>query len=129
MGALRKAGVFELIKKAVRLTSSKQAVVVEPIKKARPTLNKKGPVLANRPGRRLTLTWWKCHLDSCTCYHSFFVEEFLRDIREGKSTMEGSCNAGIVLINTKGWYGDFEVWLNNKGIANLLLISMLKADD
>ena len=34
--------------------------------------------------------------------------------------MEGSCNAGTVLTNTNGWYGDFEVWLNKKGIPNVL---------
>ena len=102
MGALRKAGVFEPLKKATKLTLSKNAVVVEPIKKACPTLNKKGPVLENGPGRRFTLTWWKCYLDSCVSYHSFFMEEFLRDIREGKSTMKGSYNTGTVLTNTKG---------------------------
>jgi len=55
------------------------------------------------------------------------MEEFLRDIRDDKSTLEGGCNAGTVLTNTKGWYGDFEVWLNKKEIANLLLIPMLEA--
>jgi len=127
MGTLRKAGVFEPLKKATKLTLSKNAVVVEPIKKACPTLNKKGPVLVNWPGERFTLTWWKCYLDSCASYHSVFMEEFLRDIREGKSTMEGSCNAGTVSANTKEWYGDFEVWLNKKGIAELLSIPMLEA--
>ena len=28
--------------------------------------------------------------------------------------------------NTKGWYRDFQVWLNKKGIANLLSIPMLE---
>ena len=120
---------MELLKKAVELTLSKKAVVVKPIKKACPTLNKKGPVLANGPGRRFTLTWWKCYLDSCASCHSFVMEEFQRDIREGNSTMEGSCNAGTVSTNTKGWYGDFEVWLNKKGIANLLSIPVLEAAD
>ena len=55
------------------------------------------------------------------------MEEFLRDISDGKSTLEGGCNAGTVSTNTKGWYGDFEVWLNKKEIANLLLIPMLEA--
>ena len=55
------------------------------------------------------------------------MDEFLRDIKEGKSTMEGSCNAGTVSTNTKGWYGDFEVWLNKKGIVNSLSIHMLEA--
>ena len=55
------------------------------------------------------------------------MENFLRDMREGKSTMEGSCNYGTVSTNTTGWYRDFEVWLNKKGIANLLSIPMLEA--
>ena len=96
MDALKKAGVFKLLKKAVRLTLSKKAVVAKPIKKACPTLKKQGPILANGPGGRFTLTWWKCYFDSCASYHSFFMEEFLRDIREGNSTMEGSCNTGTV---------------------------------
>merc|ERR1712194_170324 len=121
MGVLKKAGVFKPLEKAIKLTSSKKAV----IKKARPTVNEKGPILASGPGGRFTLTWWKCYLDSCASYHSFFIEEFLRDIKKGKSTMEGSCNAGTVSTNTKGWYGDFEVWLNKKGIANLMSIPML----
>jgi hypothetical protein len=122
MGVLKKAGIFKPLKKAVKLTSSKKAV----IKKARPTVNEKGPILASGPGGRFTLTWWKCYLDSCASYHPFFIEEFLRNIKKGKSTMEGSCNAGTVSTSTKGWYGDVEVWLNKKGIANLLSIPMLE---
>ena len=71
-----------------------------------------GSFLANVPARRFILTWWKRYLDSCATYHSFFIEEFLRNVREGNSTMSGSCNAGTVSTNTKGWYGDFKIWLN-----------------
>ena len=81
LGALRKAGVFEPLKKAVKLNLLMRAVVVKPTKKACPTLNKKGPVLVNGPGERFTLTWWECFLDSYVSYHSFFVEEFLHDVR------------------------------------------------
>ena len=123
MGVLKKSGIFKPLKKAIKLTSSGKAV----IKKARPTVNEKGPILASGPSGRFTLTWWKCYLESCASYHSFFIEEFLRNIKKGKSTMEGSCNAGTVSTSTKGWYGDFEVWLNKKGIANLLSIPMQEA--
>ena len=75
---------------------------------------------------RYTLDWWKCYLDSCASYHTFFVKEFLRDISEGSSTMSGSCNAGTVLLQKKGWYKNFQVWLNEKGIVNLLSIPMLE---
>ena len=40
--------------------------------------------------------------------------------------MNGSCNAGTLSTNTKVWYGDFQVWLNKKSIANLLPIPMLE---
>ena len=41
--------------------------------------------------------------------------------------MNGSFNAGTVSTNTKGWYGDFEIWLNKKGITNVLSITMIEA--
>ena len=40
--------------------------------------------------------------------------------------MNGSCNAGRVSTNNEGWYGNFQVWLNKKGIANLLSIPILE---
>ena len=58
---------------------------------------------------RYTLDWWKCYLDSCASYHTFFVKEFLRDAHEGSSTMNGSCNAGEVLLKQKNWYKNFQV--------------------
>ena len=133
MVALRKGDVFKPLNKAdklnlsIKLNLSTKEIAAKPVKKACPTLNKKGPVLANGPGGRFTLTWWKGYLDSCASYHSFFMEEFLCDIREGNSTIEGSCNAGTVSNNTKGWYRGFGVWLNKKGVANLLSIPMLEA--
>ena len=47
-------------------------------------------------------------------------------MHKGETTMNGSFNAGTVSTNTKGWYGDFQVWLNKKGITNLLSIPMLE---
>ena len=40
--------------------------------------------------------------------------------------MNGSCNAGKVTANTRGWYKKFKVWLNERGITNLLSIPMLE---
>ena len=40
--------------------------------------------------------------------------------------MNGSCNAGTVTTNTKGWYGEFKVWLNERGIANQFSIPVLE---
>ena len=75
----------------------------------------------------MTLEWWKCYLDSCASYHTFFVKEFLKNIFEGVATMTGRCNAGTTVSSKRGTYGDFKVWLNKKGIANLISIAMLEA--
>ena len=40
--------------------------------------------------------------------------------------MSGNCNAGTVLLGQKGWYKNFQVWLNEQGIVNLLPIPMLE---
>ena len=60
----------------------------------------------------ITLEWWKCYLDSCASYHTFFVKEFLKNTQEGGGTMTGNCNAGTTRITKKGSYGDLQVWLN-----------------
>ena len=41
--------------------------------------------------------------------------------------MTGRCNAGTMVTNMKGAYGDFQVWIKKKGIANLISIPMLEA--
>ena len=42
--------------------------------------------------------------------------------------MNGSCNAGTVSTRKKGRFGEFEVWYNKYGMANLLSVPMLEAD-
>ena len=79
-----------------------------------------GPWLAEVPGPRFTLDWWKVYLDSCATYHSFFVKKFLRGIYTSKTIINGSCNARTVATRKKGWFGEFEVWYNNYGMAHLL---------
>ena len=76
---------------------------------------------------RYTLDRWKLYLDSCATYHYFFAKEFLWNIEEGDTTLTGSCNAGTTVTNTRGWWGEFQAWLNKQGIANLLSIPMLEA--
>ena len=51
--------------------------------------------------RRVTLTWWKVHLDSCTTYHTSFVEYMLTNIHQVKTALGGSCNAGVTTSTTK----------------------------
>ena len=75
----------------------------------------------------VTLDWWKCYLDSCASYHTFFMKQFLTNITQGGATMTGNCNAGTTTANKQGSYGDFRVWLNKQGIANLISLPMLEA--
>ena len=41
--------------------------------------------------------------------------------------MTGRCNAGTTVTKMKLSYGDFQVWLNKKGVANLISVSMMEA--
>ena len=75
---------------------------------------------------RVTIEWWNCYLDSFGLYHTFFIKEFLSNIKEGGTTMNGRCNASTTVTNTQGLYRAFNVWLNKYGIANLISILMLK---
>ena len=47
-------------------------------------------------------------------------------VYSGKTAMNGICNAGTLTTNTRGWYGEIKVWLNERGIANLLYIPILE---
>ena len=40
--------------------------------------------------------------------------------------MNGSFITGTTSTGTQGWYRELKVWLNRKGILNLLYIPMLK---
>ena len=86
-----------------------------------------GTALINRKGNKHTLCRWKFYLDSCVSYHTYFSEEFLTDVEKSDSTMTGRCKAGTTFTKIKGTYGDFQVWLNNKGISNLIFVPMLEA--
>ena len=87
---------------------------------------KRRKMIAKVRNRRHTLDWWKCYLDSCASYHTFFVREFLKNIKEDGSTMDGNCNAGSVPLKKKGLYKNFQMWLIERGIVNPLSIPMLE---
>ena len=89
-------------------------------------MGSKNPVLSELHTDRFILDNCKFYLDSCTTYHTFYVREFLDRVSVDKTAMNGSCNAGTVTTNTRGWYDEFKVWLNERGIANLLSITMLE---
>ena len=77
---------------------------------------------------RLTLCTWKLYLDSCATYHSCFVDWCLDKNETVDTVLRGNCNAGVTTTNTKGYFGLFHMWLNKKGIANLLSIPQLEED-
>ena len=77
---------------------------------------------------RKTLPWWALFLDSCATYHSMFATKFLTEVHEAPVHLKGHCNAGVLVCEKQGYYGPFKMWLNPKGIANLLSIPQLEAD-
>ena len=80
----------------------------------------------NGKGSKCTLCWWKCYLDSCVLNHIFFSEEFLTDIEESNAKMTSRHNSRTKVTKMKGTYYYFQVWLNKKGIANLISIPMME---
>ena len=77
---------------------------------------------------RDTLDWWKLYLDSCATFHTSFVRDMLSDVYKSKVTLHGSFNAGTTISSEKGYLGPFDLWLNEKGIANLLSIPQLEEE-
>ena len=84
------------------------------------------PVLAKLHTDRFPLDNWKCYLDSCITYHTFFFMDFLDRVYSDKTAMNGTCNVDTVTTNIRGWYGKFKVWLNERGVANQFSIPMLE---
>ena len=66
------------------------------------------------------------YLDTCASHHSFFVEEYLKNLHKAEMPMVTSCNAGEVTTDTQGFYEDFLVWLNRQGVANLISVPQLE---
>ena len=75
----------------------------------------KKPVLAELHTHRFNLDNCKCYLGRCVTYHSFFVREFLDIVSSVNTAMNSRCNAGTVTTNTRVWYGEFKVWINERG--------------
>ena len=83
----------------------------------------------NSPVKRFTLDSHKLYLDSCATYHSAFVRWMLDDVKTVTTLLHGKCNAGVSASNEKGFYGLWDFWLNEKGIANLLSNNQLEKDE
>ena len=79
------------------------------------------------PGRK-TLPWWALFLGSCATYHSMFATKFLTEVHVTSVHLRGHCNTGVLVCKKQGYYSPFKMWLNPKGIANLLSIPQLEAD-
>ena len=47
------------------------------------------PVLAKLSTNRFNLDQWKCYLEICATYHTFFFREFLDRVYLGKTAMNG----------------------------------------
>ena len=83
----------------------------------------------NIPVKRFTLDSHKLYLDSCATYHSSFVRWILDDVKTVTTVMQGNCNAGVSTSNDNGFYGLWNLWLNEQGIAKLLSIPQLEKDE
>ena len=81
--------------------------------------------MKSRGNKRSTLDWWNLYLDSCASYHTFFVKELLMKIYEGAGAINGNCNAGTTRITKRGYCRKLRVWLNEKGITNVISIPTL----
>ena len=55
-------------------------------------------------------------------------EKLLARVQKGKAKITDSYNTGTTSTSTQGWYVEFNVWLNEMNIANLLSIPMLEND-
>ena len=77
MDVLPRADLFKPLKKAAKVGVSLRAGAFRSLKKTQATLRKEGYILVNVSVRHFTLICWKCYLDSCVAYRSFFIEEIL----------------------------------------------------
>ena len=115
------------------MTAAETNVTGAPSAKEEPTVHLPTPTVQGtvhinnaKPAQRITLDRHKAYLDTCASHHSFFAEEYVRNIHESKCTMNTSCNAGEISTNTQGYYEEFLVWLQEQGIANLILLPELE---
>ena len=57
-----------------------------------------------------------------------FITWYLKNVRNAGETIGGNCNAGVKRCDKVGDLGVFKMWINEGGIANLLLILQLEKD-
>ncbi|CAJ1950718.1 unnamed protein product [Cylindrotheca closterium] len=76
-------------------------------------------ILKRHPTSGLPVTW--LILDTGSTANIFCNGSLLRKIHKVKKGLRVRCNAGVVELNMKGFFGDYPeaVWFNPKGIANI----------
>ena len=77
------------------------------------------------PLKHLTLDKHQLYLDSADTYHIMLCTWYLMNVHKAGKVLLGNCNAGIISTSTKDTLGMFDLWVNEKGIANLLSIPQL----
>ena len=67
----------------------------------------------------------KLYLDSCATYYSSFARWVLGNVHQVSTLLQGNCNLGVSTSYEKGFFGIWDFWFNDQGIANLLFIPQL----
>ena len=57
-----------------------------------------------------------------------YTKYLLDNIQEVTTTLHGNCNADVSATKTKGWWRKFHMWVNEKGMVNLLSVPCLEED-
>ena len=78
--------------------------------------------------KRFTLDAYKIYFESCATYHSSFVRWMLGNGHQVITLIQGNCNVGASTSYEKGFFGLWDLWINEQGIANLLSIPKLEKD-
>ena len=84
--------------------------------------------ITERVSKRFKLDAYKLYLDSFATNHSSFVRWMLGNVHQFITVLQGNCNAGVSTSDEKGFFGLWEFWLNEQGIANLFSIPQLEKD-
>ena len=82
----------------------------------------KTPTRKRAPARRITTNPNRLYLNSAATYHSIFCLRYMKNVRDAGRNLQGNCNAGVKTCTKVGDLGVFKMWINKKGIANLLSI-------
>ena len=80
---------------------------------------------SDKPGRRVALDPDRAYLENCATFNQAMNPNILTNIFKSTDKLFVHYNSGTTTTNTKGMLGSLECWLNENGIANLLIIPEL----